>query len=148
MAPRKSDALRADGALNPSPEAVSDPKFRHEEFFDPEDLVQVKYEMLRRVQAEGASVTQAATEYGFSRPTFYKAKANFENDGVVGLVPKKRGPHGPRKLRGEVLDYVIELVVPGQPIRAREIAARVQERFGIEVHPRTIERAVGPSKKK
>lgn len=148
MAPSKSDALRAEGVLNPRPEAVSDLKFRQGEFFDPDDLVQVKYEMLRLVQADGVSVTQAVAEYGFSRPTFYQAKANFENDGVAGLVPKKRGPRGPRKLHGEVLDFVNELVLPGKPIRAREIAARVHERFGLEIHPRTIERAVGPAKKK
>ena len=48
----KTDALRKEGTLNSSPEKVRDPKFREGEFFDPRDLIQVKYEMLRRVLVE------------------------------------------------------------------------------------------------
>src|SRR4029079_1439388 len=74
----KIDALTEDGTLNPSPERVSDPKFQAGGFFDPRDVVQVKYEMLRRVSVEQASVTDVSDEYGVSRPTFYQAKADFE----------------------------------------------------------------------
>ncbi len=55
----KVDALLEEGTLNPAPEKVSDPKFQESEFFDPRDAVQVKYEMLRRVSVENASVTDA-----------------------------------------------------------------------------------------
>jgi len=144
----KSDALRDDGTLNPRPEAVLDPKFQEGEFFDPRDLVQVKYEMLRRVRRDQISVTQAATEFGFSRPTYYETRASFEQAGIAGLVPQKRGPRGPHKLRGEVMDFLMDLVAPNQPIRAPELARKVKERFGLVVHPRTIERAVGRRKKK
>lgn len=142
----KATALLEDGTLNPSPEKVSDPKFRETEFFDPRDIVQVKYEMLRRVLMENASVTEATDEYGVSRPTYYQAKANFEDAGIAGLVPKKRGPRGPHKLQGEVLAFVQRQHVPGGPIRARELAKLIQEEFSIEVHPRTIERALGEKK--
>ena len=64
-------ALLEEGTLNPSPDKVRDPKFRENEFFDPHDLVQVKYEMLRRVSIEKASVTDATGEYGVSRPVSY-----------------------------------------------------------------------------
>ena len=147
MPPSKSNSLREEGALNPHPEAVNDPKFKHGEFFDPDDLVQVKYEMLRRAQSDHVSVTQAAEEYGFSRPTFYQARTNFESAGVAGLVQKKRGPRGPHKLRGVVLDYAAGLIVPGKPIRARAIAEKIREQFGVDIHPRTIERALSSSKK-
>lgn len=148
MPANKSDFLREEGALNPRPEMVADGKFRQGEFFDPRDLVQVKYELLRRVRTEAVSVTQAVTEFGCSRPTFYKAKANFERAGVAGLVSQKRGPRGRHKLRPEVMDYLTGLVVPGQPVRARELARMVLERFGLSVHPRSIERAMGSPKKK
>ena len=80
---------------------MSDPKFLQSDFFDPRDVVQVKYEMLRRVSVDNVSVTEASDEYGVSRPTYYQAKASFETAGVAGLVPKKRGPRGPHKLQGE-----------------------------------------------
>ena len=50
----KGESLRQQGVLNPHPEKVADPLFHDSEFFDPRDLVQVKYEMLRRVRVEHA----------------------------------------------------------------------------------------------
>jgi transposase len=138
----KADILLEEGTLNPSPEKVLDPKFRQSEFFDSRDLVQVKYEMLRRVSVENTSVTNAAQEYGVSRPTFYQAKASLEKAGIAGLVPKRPGPRGPHKIRGEVLAFLHKQLVPGQPIRARELASLIRKEFGVEVHPRTIERAI------
>ncbi len=142
----KVHALTEDGTLNPAPERVCDPKFQTDGFFDPRDLVQVKYEMLRRASVEKASVTDVSDEYGVSRPTFYQAKADFEEAGIAGLVPKKRGPRGPHKLQSEVLAFVRTRLIPGEPIRARELAKLVQNEFGLDVHPRTIERALGGKK--
>ncbi len=142
----KAAALARDGTLNSSPEKVTDPKFREGEFFDPRDAVQVKYELLRRVSVENVSVTDATVEYGVSRPTYYQAKANFDGAGLAGLVPKKRGPRGPHKLQGEIMAFVEKRHVPGEPIRARELADLIREEFSIDVHPRTIERALGGKK--
>lgn len=132
--------------MNPFPEKVSDSKFREGEFFDPRDAVQVKYEMLRRVTIEDASVTDVTVEYGVSRPTYYQAKANFDEGGLAGLVPKKRGPRGPHKLQGEILAFVEKRHAPGEPIRARELAEQIRDKFAIDVHPRTIERALAGKK--
>jgi transposase len=142
----KTDALAEDGTLNPAPEKVHDPKFQESGFFDPRDIVQVKYEMLRRVSVEKASVTDVSDAYGISRPTYYQAKADFEEGGIAGLVPQKRGPHGPHKIQGEVLAFLKAQISPGRPIRARELAKLVQKELGLDVHPRTIERAVGAKK--
>lgn len=125
---------------------VNDPKFREESFFDPRDIVQVKYEMLRRVSVDKMSVTQVSDEYGVTRPTFYQAKADFEGAGIVGLVPRKRGPRGPHKIQSEVLAFLKAQVSPGEPIRARELTNLVRGEFGLDVHPRTIERALGVKK--
>lgn len=141
--PSKRDALLAEGTLHPAPAKVSDPKFRDSEFFDPRDAVQVKYEMLRRVLVEHASVTDAAEAYGVSRPTFYQTRLSFDASGVAGLVPKKRGPRGPHKLHGEVVAFLRKHVKPGEPIRARELTRLVRKEFHLDVHARTIERALG-----
>ena len=142
----KAQALRQEGTLNPTPEKVRDPKFQENEFFDPRDLVQVKYEMLRRVSIENASVTDATEEYGVSRPTYYQTKATFDKAGVAGLVPQKRGPRGPHKLQGEVLAFVQQQLVTGEPVRARDLAKLIRQKFDLTMHPRTIERAVAGKK--
>ena len=151
--PAKSDskhpkvrALLEEGTLNPAPDKVHDPKFHDSEFFDPRDVVQVKYEMLRRVSLENASIANATEEYGVSRPTYYQTKASFDEVGIAGLVPKKRGPRGPHKLQGEVLEFIQKQLIAGKPIRARELAKLVREKFDLDVHPRTIERAVAVKK--
>lgn len=142
----KVAALLEEGTLNPSPEKVGDLKFQAGDFFDPRDLVQVRYEMLRRVSIDHVSVTQVAAEYGVSRPTYYQAKASFDAAGLAGLVPKKRGPRGPHKLQGDLRAFAEAQLVPGEPLRARELARRIQQVFSVAIHPRTIERALGGKK--
>ena len=142
----KAQILRDEGTWNAAYEQVHDPKFRTGEFFDPRDLVQVKYEMLRRVRVEHVPVAHAAEQYGLSRPTYYQASANFDQAGIAGLVPKKRGPRRRHKLTEEVLTYLEQQRVAGRPLRARELAAQVRKRFDLEVHPRTIERALAGKK--
>ena len=144
--PPKLEALREEGTLNPSPDEVHDPRFQDNEFFDPHDIVQVKYEMLRRVSVENASVSAATEDYGVSRPTYYQTKASFDKGGVAGLVPQKRGPRGPHKLRGQALAFIQQQLVAGEPVRARQLAKLVRQKFGLNIHPRTIERAVAGKK--
>jgi transposase len=138
----KEEALRQHGALHPRPEAVTDENFQQSEFFDPRDLVQVKYEMLRRVEVDKRPVTHAAASFGLSRPTFYLARAAFEEEGVVGLLPGKRGPRRAHKLTVELMAFLRSELAEGGPLPARELAARVQKRFGVLLHPRTIEKAL------
>ena len=142
----KADFLLEEGTLNASPEKVNDPKFHEGEFFDPRDIVQVKYEMLRRVRVENVTVTDAAEEYGFSRPAYYQAAVNYDKAGIAGLVPRKRGPHGPHKIHPDVLNFLEKQVIPGQPIHARKLAKLVLQEFGLDIHPRTIERALSGKK--
>lgn len=144
----KRDALRRSGALNPHPAAVVDPLFRTGDFFDPEDLVQVKYEMLRRVRLDQQSVSQSASTFGFSRPTFYQAEEDFQRDGLAGLLPEKRGPRQGHKLTPDVLDFAVQVRASDPSVGLADLAAAIQKRFAITVHPRSIERALGRQEKK
>ena len=90
----KETALAAARCLNPHPEQVRDTEFLSSEFFDARDMVQVKYEMVRKVKAEGAPVTAAAAAFGYSRPSYYEAAAALERSGLEGLVPARPGPRG------------------------------------------------------
>jgi transposase len=140
-ASRKLDTLKAQGAAHPRPQDVTDSLFRESPFFDPHDLVQVKYEMLRRVRLDQRRVSEAAADFGFSRPSFYAARAAFSEGGLPGLLPKKRGPHQPHKLTDDVLEVLATARTDeGAVPRAPALAALLKDRFGITAHPRSIER--------
>lgn len=140
---RREQALKAQGALHPHPEKVTDPLFDASVFFDRHDLVQVKYEMLRRVRAEGTNVSAAAEAFGFSRPAFYQVRQAFEQAGLPGLLPRKRGPRGPHKLTDGILAVLAATRrEDGSAPTAREHATFLKEEFGITAHPRSIERGL------
>lgn len=138
----KRQILQKHGCLNPHPESLSSELFVHQEFFDPADLVQVKYEMLRVVRTEAQPVQDAARAFGLSRPTFYQAQAAFERSGLLGLLPAKKGPRRSHKLTEEVMDFVMEVLTMEPTLQASELAGRIQQRFDVTVHPRSIRRAL------
>ena len=144
----KTEALRQHGTLNPHPERVQDPSFSKGGYFDPRDLVQVKYEMVRRVRVEEQPVGDSAAVFGLSRPSFYQAQALLEQGGLLALVPKKRGPRGSHKLGPDVVEFLQGERSKDPSLRSLELARRVKKRFGRKVHPRSVERALDRSEKK
>ena len=139
---RKEDALRANGTFNPRAERVTDALFMKGDFFDPRDLVQVKYEMLRRVREEGMNVAETAAAFGFSRVAFYAIQRAWQCDGMSGLLPRSRGPKHAHKLNDEVMEYVRAAQSEDATLRAPALVTLVRKRFGVDVHPRSIERAL------
>lgn len=144
----KMEALLKNGTANPHPDSVQDPSFKQSDFFDPRDLLQVKYEMLRCVRAEGRSVAEAAERYGVSRPTYYKAQSDFDRAGLVGLLPAKRGPRHAHKVTDEVMKLVEQILDEDADIDSTKLVARIERDLGIHIHRRTIERALMRKKKK
>lgn len=144
----KLEALKKQGTVNPHPERVHDPLFGADEFFDARDLVQVRYELVRRVEVEGHAVTEACEAFGFSRPVFYKARSALEAEGLAGLVPKKRGPRRGHKLTPEVMRGVEEALREDRSLGVDALVKLVRERYGVRVHPRSIQRALARRKKK
>src|SRR5215469_13082287 len=145
---QKSKELKQTGTLNPHAETVTDPLFQQNPFFDPRDLLQARYEMLRRHTAEQMSVIDAATAFGVSRPTFYQAQEAFQRSGLAGLLPARRGPKDGHKLSAEVLDYVASLRGADPKLSTGQCVKAIQERFAITVHRRSLERALARRKKK
>ena len=144
----KDETLRNQGVLNPRPERVTDELFAESEFFDPRDLVHVKYEMLRRVAKEGWSVTKSAKAFGFSRVAFYRALGAFRKAGLFGLLPRRRGPRGAHKLSEEVMGFARGVLEEDALLSTAELVRMIKERFGISVHRRSIERALARGEKK
>lgn len=143
---QKVKALREQGALHPHPEKVGDESFSSHEFFDSRDLVQVKYEMLRRHRIDRQPVADVARRFGVSRQAFYKAETAFKTDGLPGLVPHRRGPRRAHKCTDEVLDFAQQW--QSDPDPTQTLAEAISQRFGKSVHPRSVQRALDRRKKK
>ena len=140
MPDEKLTFLRQSHTLHPHPEKVRDPLFTSgSPFFDPRDLVQVKYELLRRVRVDGYSVSEATKLFALSRPTFYAAQAAWERAGLSGLLPVPTGPRHAHKLTEEIM---AELQPLSKTMSSVELAKWLQEERRLIVHPRSIERAL------
>ena len=143
----KEEILRNTRCLNPNPERVRSKVFHSGSFFDPRDLVQVKYEMLREVDRDGTSVSKAAADFGMSRPSFYQAKADFESGGIPALSGQKRGPRGAHKVTDEIFRFIESQLEKNRGLDSVELSDAIIEQFKIKIHPRTIERAIKRKKK-
>lgn len=144
----KSKVLRAQGCLHVRPEQVVDKLFQQSDFFDPRDLIQVKYEMLRRVRVEREPIRRVARNFGFSRPSVYQALAAFDRAGLVGLVRTKPGPRRAHKLSEPVMKFLEEQKAQDRSVRLDDLVERTRERFGLVVHTRSIQRALKRKQKK
>ena len=138
----KRKVLQTTGTFNSRAAQVHHPLFQQSSFFDPEDLLQLKYETLRAVEVEKYPIAKAARDFGLSRPTIYEAQAQIQQQGLEGLLPHKRGPKAAHKLTNQVLQYLQEQVQAQPEIRAQELARRVRQRFAVRLHPRTIQKAL------
>jgi transposase len=143
----KSQALARDGALNPHPEAVRDALFTGNPFFDPKDLLQVRYEMVRRHLADGIPISEVATAFGVSRPTFYKTQTTLAETGLGGLLPRQRGPKGGHKISAEVLAFVADLKAATPKLTTAECLSAIEAHFDVKIHRRSLERALVRKKK-
>jgi transposase len=144
----KDETLRQHGTLNPRPESVTDPLFQEQEFFDAHDLVQVKYEMLRRVRIEGAPVQATATAFGYSRMALYQIGQRFKAEGLMGLLPQSRGPRHGHKLTDEVIAFLQQVRAAEPSLRLADLQQRLVQHFGLTVHSRSIQRALARHSKK
>jgi transposase len=144
----KSEALAQDGVLNPHPQAVRDALFAGNPFFDAKDLVQVRYEMVRRHQVDGVAISEAAATFGVTRPTFYKAQSALQTVGLAGLLPSRRGPKGGHKISAEVIIFVADLKAESPELTTPQCLDAIEARFGVKVHRRSLERALARKKKR
>jgi len=143
----KAAALRAAGALHPHPERVTDTLFERAPFFDRRDRVQVKYEMLRAHDIDGRRVSEVARAFGTSRQALYAAAAAFQAQGIPGLLPRPRGPKHAHKCTEAILDFV-EQWQAGEAPEERSVVDAIRRRFGVTIHPRSLQRALARRTKK
>jgi transposase len=139
----RHDELRKNGSFNHRADTVTAEIFKQSYFFDAHDLIQVKYEMLRAVEKERRDVTSVSEAFGFSRVSFYQIKKEFDENGIAGLMPRKRGPKGSRKLSHSDVEFARNL--EGSHTKA-QILALLKDVRSVEVSKRTLERQLSDKK--
>ena len=139
--------LKKEGTLHPNPDQVRTDLLKSP-FFDANDLMQMKYEMLRSVSVEQQPVAEAAHTFGLSRVAYYHAQEQYQKHGLAGLLPHRRGPQHPHKFIPEVMSFIEEqMMIAGERPDWNLLSKQIEDRFGIKTHPRSIERAVKRKKK-
>jgi len=140
--------LKKGSTFNSKASEVKDELFLKNDFFDPQDLVQVKYEMLRKVEKEDFKVKEAVHLFGMSRQYYYKIKPAFDRQGMAGLLPDKRGPKHPFKLNDDIVGFINEMIKEEPSATNQRIAEKLEARFKVVVNPRTIQRMRKGQKKR
>ena len=145
MTDTKTQRLQQSGTLNPNPEKIVDPLFADSEFFDPRDLLQVRYEMVRR--SEEAPLRDTAERFGASVPTCVRANRAFREGGLQALIPQRRGPRGAHKITPEILAFVEDYRARHGTVGSRKLVPLIAEHFGVSIHPRGLDKALARVKK-
>ena len=140
---QKRTHLREAGLLHPDPDRVRDPLFEQwPAFFDAEDHLQVRYEMLRAHLVDRDAISAIGQRYGVSRQTFYNLQAKFVAGGTGGLLAQRPGPKGPRKVTAAVSTCVQARLDHEEAFSTPGVLAEIHARFGVVLHRRTLEKLV------
>ncbi|MFH1087923.1 MAG: transposase [Chloroflexota bacterium] len=85
-------------------------------------------------RARVAPHVELARAFGCHRNTIGRLEQRFEQDGMGGVVPTKRGPKGPRKVTPAVLEVVRELASLG----CVKVSRAVEQRTGVCITPKHV----------
>ena len=138
----KEAALAAARCLNPHPEQVSDPEFLASEFFDARDVVQVKYEMVRKVKAAAPRSPRPPRRSGTPGRRTTRRPPRWSAPGWRGWSRPGPGRAAPTSSPRRSCAWAEEQLA-ADPGAAPGAAGRpIEESFGVRVHPRSVERAL------
>lgn len=138
----KVEFLKKEGMLNPKPERVLHPLFQDQAFFDPLDLPQVRYEMLRSARADKLTVTEVCHLFGFSREYFYRLERGFMSRGYAGLLGAPRGRRPLVALNQEIVNYIIYRKMSEPWLTGEELRKELKEIYKVDCSRRTVERII------
>jgi transposase len=142
--------LEKEGLLNLKPERVSHPFFETIDFFDPFDLPQVRYEMIRSARVEELPVSEACKLFGFSREYFYKLERAFMARGYVALLGSTMGRRPIIALNQEIVNFIAHRKMERPGISGEKLCQEIRRIYKVDCSRRTVERIVvnlGLSKK-
>jgi len=138
----KTKFLQKEGLINPKPERVIHSMFQTYPFFDPLDLPQVRYEMLRIARVDQAPVTEACRLFGFSREYFYRLEREFMSRGYAGLLGSFRGRRPLIALNQELVNFVIHRKMTDPNLTGEDLRKELKTAYQVECSRRTVERII------
>ncbi len=138
----KRRALLLARALNAHPERVRSQSFLAHPFFDAEDKPQVKYEMLRLRELEGAPLQKTCTDFGSTRESYRHLLERFRSEGMAGLFERKRGRKAPLKASDKVRQLLHREHDRDPSMPPEELAQRCQRKTGVSISRRTVYRVL------
>src|SRR6266436_3940172 len=138
----KSEALSQDGVLNPNPEAVRDDLFTGNPFFDAKDLVQVRYEMVRRPPDRRHCNQGCCRDVRRHPADLLQGPERAADDwSCWSAAEQTRSQERPQDLhRGGCLRCRSQNRSPA--LTTSQCVGAIETRFGIKVHRRSLERAL------
>jgi len=136
----KKETLVANGTYYKRYQSVKKQGFRVGGFYDPMDIIQVKYEMIREAQDSGRSIRDVAEDFGFSRTAYYAIKEGFDTCGMLAFIPEKKGPREQHKLTVTLRELIDEYTAVHPKASAAAIAGVILSEKGVSISKRTIER--------
>lgn len=142
MTESKKKFLQQEGLLNPKPERVSHPLFETLGFFDPFDLPQVRYEMIRTARVENISVAKACNLFGYSREYFYKLERTFMARGYVSLLGSTMGRRPLIALNQEVVNFIVHRKIEKPKLSGENLRQEIRRLYNVHCSRRTVERIV------
>lgn len=151
MTNNKKEFLSKEGILNPKPERISNNLFLTKAFFDPLDLPQVQYEMLRKARVEEIPVIEACRQFGFSREYFYRLERNFMERGYMSLLGAPMGRRPIIALNQEIVNFIVHRKIEDLSLSGEALRIEILSRYKVNCSRRTVERIVeqvGLGKKK
>lgn len=142
MTQQKKEFLEGEGLLNPRPDRVTHPLFLSLDFFDPFDLPQVRYELLRAARCEDASVAEACRLLGFSREYFYRLERAFMERGYVALLGSPRGRRPLIALNQEIVNFIVHRKLEQPKLSGEDLRKEILLLYKVDCSRRTVERIV------
>jgi len=139
--------LKENNSYNKKADKVFNSLFLTNPYFDPYDILQVKYEMLRAVKNNELSVSDTSRQFGFSRTAYYKIESHFKDEGIDGLCFKKTGPKAPAKVTEDLLSFAASLKAQQPDITNDEIVEEIRLQKGVTIHKRSLQREKAKKKR-
>jgi len=142
MSTPKSQFLKKEKIINPRPERVIHPLFQKTEFFDPFDLPQVRYELLRSARSEELSIAEACRQFGFSREYFYQLDRAFMERGFVSMLGSPIGRRPIIALNQEIVNFIIQRRIQNSNLSGENLRQEVHKNYKVQCSRRSVERIV------
>jgi len=142
MSETKKDFLNKEGLLNRRPERITHPLFLTLDFFDPLDLPQVKYELMRSARVDNISVTEACRLFGFSREYFYRLEKAFMKHGYVSVIGSAMGRRPIIALNQEIVSFIVHRKMEEPRLSGKALRKEILHQYSIDCSGRTVERII------